>query len=300
MSIVVVGSIAFDDVITKKGEARNSIGGSALYFSAAASVFSPVSMIGVVGDDFPREHLESLKSRGVDVDGVEVIPGGKTFRWTGEYEEDMNRRTTRCLELNVFKEFNPLLSDKARRSNYVFLGNIDPDIQLAVLDQMESPSFTAADTIESYIQDKPERFRKVLKRVNAVFMNDSEACLFSGKSNILQAAREILAQGPEYVIIKKGEHGSILVSKNSCFCVPAYPVENVLDPTGAGDSYAGGAIGYIAKRGAWDFATLKKAIVYGGLVASFLVEGFSTEKLDNLTIEALEKRMDHFRIITHY
>lgn len=300
MNIVVVGSIAFDDVVTEKKTVKNAIGGSALYFAAAASHFASVSMVGVVGDDFPLDELSFLKERGVDLGGIEVVKGGKTFRWGGRYEVDMNKRRTTLLELNVFESFTPVLSEKDRKSPFVFLGNIDPDLQLDVYRQMDSPRFVAADTIECYLQNKPDRFRQVLEHVDLLIVNDSEALLFTGASSILTAARELLKMGPRYVIVKKGEHGSFLVSEDMFFTVPAYPIEHVVDPTGAGDSYAGGVMGYIARKGTIDHQTVKEAVVYGGLVASFLVEGFSLDTLKTLTTERLDDRMRRFRDMTSF
>ena len=300
MSIVVIGSLAFDDVVTQHGTIRNAIGGSALHFATAASLFAPVSIVGVVGEDFPLTELEFLRRRKVELDGIQVIKGGKTFRWTGEYELDMNKRKTTRLELNVFKDFKPLLPESCKSAKYVFLGNIDPDIQLDVLEQVESPGFIAADTIECYLEDKPDTFREVLERINLLFINDSEACLFTGKNSIISAARVLLECGPEYVIIKKGEHGSFLVSRDMFFTIPAYPVENIVDPTGAGDSFAGGAMGYCARVDSWDSLTLKKAVVYGSLVASFLVESFSLQGIKNLTLDEIEERLKIFRSMTSY
>ncbi len=300
MSIVVFGSIAFDDVVTRHGTVLNAYGGSALYFTAAASLFVPVDMVGVVGDDFPPDELDFLKKRGVTVDGVKVVEGGKTFRWACEYENDMNKRKTTRLELNVFKDFNPILSGSRRKAQYMFIGNIDPDLQLGVLEQLESPECIAADTIECYLKDKPDQFREVLKRIDVLFINDSEARLFTGEHTIISAARALLDCGPEYVIIKKGEHGSLLVSKDMFFTAPAYPVMDVVDPTGAGDSFAGGAMGYIARMHSLDWQTLKTAVVYGGVAASFLVEGFSYEKLKKVTLKDVEKRMSDFRSMTSY
>ena len=300
MSIVVVGSIAFDDVVTSSKTVNNALGGSALYFATAASHFVEVYMVGVVGDDFPMSELEFLKMRGVNLDGVSVIKGGKTFRWGGEYEFDMNKRQTTLLELNVFENFDPELSGEAKRASYVFLGNIDPDLQLKVFGQVENPAFIAADTIECYLEDKPDRFKEVLRRINLLFINDSEAMLFTGEKNIISAARGLLDMGPEYVIVKKGEHGSILVSKDLFFTVPAYPTEHVVDPTGAGDTYAGGVMGYIAKMGRHDPETMKQAVVYGGLMASRLCEGFSLDTLKTLTRDDLEKMMVRFREMTSF
>jgi len=300
MSIVVTGSIAIDDVVTAHRKVKSVPGGSALYFAAAASQFAHVRVIAVVGDDFPRGELEFLVERGVDISGIHTVRGGKTFRWAGEYELDMNKRTTTALELNVFKDFDPVLSGDSRKAPYVFLGNIHPELQLRVLDQVDSPLFTAADTIECYLEDKPGLFREVLRRIDLLFINDAEALLFTGEHNVIAAARSLLDCGPEYVIIKKGEHGSLLMSREALFVVPAFPVEQVVDPTGAGDSYAGGVMGFIASEGDHGWETIRKAVVHGGVVASFLVEGFSLDTLKNLTRERIEERVEAFRGMTAY
>ena len=300
MSLIAIGSIALDDVVTHDRTVTNALGGSALYFSAAASIFSSVHVVAVVGEDFPLEELEFLRKRGVNIDGIEVIRGKKTFRWGGQYEIDMNIRRTTNLELNVFQDFNPVLNDECRNAKYVFLGNIDPDLQLHVLDQVTCPTFVAADTIECYLEDKPDTFKALLKRIQLLFINDMEARLFTGKHNILTAARDLLNMGPEYVIIKKGEHGSILTGRNGSFIIPAFPVEKVIDPTGAGDCYAGGTMGYIAGAGDTGFETIKRAVAYGGLVASFLVEDFSLGRIKHLTRDDIESRMSEFRAITTF
>lgn len=300
MSIVVVGSIAFDDVKTTAGEARNALGGSALYFSAAASLFSPVHLVGVVGEDFPFEEIAFLRERGVNTDALEVVRGGSTFRWSGEYETDMNRRRTTNLALNVFSDFNPVLTDACREAGYVFLANIDPDLQSGVLDQVNSPEFIALDTMEHYINGNPEGLRRVLPRIDLLFINDSEAQLLTGLHNTVAAAKALLDYGPRFAIVKKGEHGSLLVSREEIFAVPAYPVENVVDPTGAGDSYAGAAMGYLAMTGGKDMDAIRRAVVYGGVVASFLVEGFSLTALRDLTRDEIERRLEHFRAITRF
>ena len=300
MSIVVIGSIAFDDVATDHGNVKNAPGGSAMYFSAAASIFAPVRLVGVIGDDFPAEELEFLEKRGVNTGCLEIIKGGKTFRWGGQYEADMNKRSTTNLELNVFENFNPDLDEECRKADYVFLGNIDPELQLRVIEQIESPRFIGADTIECYIQDKPDILKEVLKRVNMILINDEEALLLTGKHSIITAARALLTFGPEYVVVKKGEHGSVLAAKDDLFIVPAYPVDNVIDPTGAGDSYAGGTMGYIAQKNSIDPQTIKNAIVYGGIVASFTVEQFGLNRLKNLNISEIENRLACFRLMTSF
>jgi cytidine kinase len=300
MSIVVVGSVAFDNVVTRQATALDTLGGSALYFSAAASLFEPVHMVAVVGDDFPMDELTFLEQRGVDLSGLAVKEGGKTFRWCGEYELDMNKRQTTNLELNVFSDFDPVLSEDARKSEYVFLGNIQPELQLKVLDQVRNPVFVAADTIECYIQDNADAFREMLGRIDCMFINDAEAMLFTGESTLIGAARAILECGPKYVVLKKGEHGSLVVSADNLFVVPAYPLENVVDPTGAGDTYAGATLGWLAQGGRVDYETLKTAVVYGGLVASFVCEDFSIEALRDLTLDDIDQRFQRFRANTAY
>ncbi len=300
MSITVVGSIAFDDVVTQHKSVSNSLGGSALYFATAASIYAPVNMVGVVGDDFPMDDLSFLSERSVDLSGINIIEGGRTFRWGGEYELDMNKRKTTNLELNVFQDFDPKLSEKARTAPCVFLGNIEPSLQLKVFEQAEDPAFVAADTIECYLENSADLFRRVLSCIDLLFINDSEAQLFTGENNVISAAKALLADGPEYVIIKKGEHGSILVSNDSFFTVPAYPVEKVLDPTGAGDSYAGAVLGYLAREGRYDEATMRKAVVHGSIVGAALVEGFSLDTLKALTLESIDERFDCFKDMTRF
>jgi len=298
MNIVALGTVAFDDIVTDHGTVINAPGGSAFYFSAAASVFAHVSVVGVVGDDFPRQEIQFLNKSGVNTDCLEIIKGGKTFKWGCKYETDMNKRSTTNLEINVFEDFNPVLNERCRKSEYVFLGNINPELQLSVMEQIESPRFIGVDTIECYIKDKPDILKMVLKRVNLLVINDEEARLLTGEHNIISASRALLKLGPEYVIVKKGEHGSILAMKDELFIVPAYPIVDVIDPTGAGDSFAGGTMGHIAKMNSIDSQTIKSAVVYGGIVASFTVEEFGLNRLKNLTMADIEERLALFRSIT--
>jgi len=300
MSIVVVGSIALDDVHTDNGQIKDAPGGSALYFSAAASLFHPVSLVGVVGEDFPTEEIAFLRDRGVNTDCLEVIKGGKTFRWTGVYETDMNKRSTKSLALNVFEKFEPVLDTHARKAEYVFLANINPELQERVLDMVESPRFTALDTMECYIREKPEALKKVLRRIDLLFINDSEALLLTGLANTIAAAEALLDLGPRYVIVKKGEHGSILASRDGMFVTPAYPLASVADPTGAGDSYAGGVMGRLAEHGRAGFDALREAVVYGGIVASFSVEGFSLDRLRTATRDEITERIGKFKAMTSF
>ena len=300
MSITVIGSVAFDDVVTDHGTMHDAPGGSALFFTAAASLFAPVNLVGVVGDDFPNEEIAFLKSRGVDTTGLDIIQGGKTFRWGGEYATDMNIRSTTNLELNVFQSFNPVLNEKQANADFVFLGNIDPDLQLNVANQVTSAKFIGADTIECYIQDKPDKLKQVLGKVDLILINDEEARLVTGEQNVIIAAQALLKFGPKYAIVKKGEHGSILVGPDGMFIVPAFPVTSLVDPTGAGDSYAGGLFGYLASKDRIDQETIRQAVVYGGLVASFTVEDFSIKRLKELTLQDIEERFKYFRTATTY
>ncbi len=298
MSVLVIGSLAFDDIETDSGKLQDSPGGSAFYFTAAASLFAPVCLVGVVGDDFPPEELAFLRRRGVNIDHLDIVPGGKTFRWGCRYEMDMNKRATTNLEINVFQHFKPVLGPAAARSEYVFLGNIDPDLQFEVLDQLTGAKFIGADTIEFYIKDKPARMAEVLKRVDFILINDEEARLLTGEFNLVRACRNLLKLGPRYAVVKKGEHGSILASEDGLFVVPAYPVHTVVDPTGAGDSFAGAVFGYLAKQDDVSLLSLKRAMVYGGITASFTVEDFGLRRLKNISDDEIQERFEHFRAMT--
>ncbi|MFC1511967.1 PfkB family carbohydrate kinase [Candidatus Latescibacterota bacterium] len=298
MGILVIGSLAFDDIETDHGCVTDAPGGSALYFTVAASLYAPVAVLGVVGDDFPAEELTFIRERGIDTDHLDITPGGKTFRWGGRYETDMNRRTTTKLEQNVFQDFAPRLDNELSRTEYVFLGNIDPDLQLDVLDQLKGAKFIGADTIECYIVDKPGRVKEVLARIDVMFLNDDEARLITGEHNIITASRDLLKLGPRCAVIKKGEHGSILAMEDGLFVVPAYPINTVVDPTGAGDSFAGAAFGYLAKKDDSSPPTMKRAVVHGGIAASFTVEDFGLKRLKQITVHDIEERLELFRAIT--
>jgi len=298
MGILVVGSIALDSVKTPFGEAREALGGSALFFSAAASFFSPVSLIGVVGRDFPRAEIEFLEKRGVDLSGLEVVPG-QTFRWCGSYEYDMNEARTHRTCLNVFQDFKPKLSEAHARSEFVFLANIDPVLQQDVIAKVREPKAIGCDTMNFWINGKREELLKTLSLVDIMFINDAEARMLAGVPNLIKAARAIRKLGPKILVVKKGEHGSLLFTDHSVFAVPAYPLEDVYDPTGAGDSFAGGFMGYVAAMGRWDEATLRRAMIYGSVMASFNVEKFSMERLKTLTKAEIETRFKEFRRLTH-
>jgi len=295
VGLLIVGSIALDTVATPFDRIDNALGGSAVYVSLAASYFSgPVYMVGVVGEDFDKEHIQLLEDHHIDLEGLKVVNGGKTFRWSGVYHYDLNVRDTLLTELNVFATFNPEIPEKYRKSRFVLLGNIDPALQLKVLDQMENPSFVICDTMNFWIEGKKAELLEVLKRVHVLIINDSEARLLAQEPNLIKAARLIRAMGPEYLIIKKGEHGALLFSDNTVFSAPAYPLENIYDPTGAGDSFAGGFVGYLHKTQDIGIENLKRAVVFGSAMASFCVEKFSTKGLENLTYLQVHDRFREF------
>ncbi len=292
--------MALDSVKTPTGEVKDTLGGAADYSGVAASFFSPVQLVGVVGDDFPAEHLEFLRSRGIDLAGVQTVAGGKTFRWTGYYDFDLNVAHTLDTQLNVFADFKPVLPDAYKKAQYVFLANIDPTLQLEVLSQVESPTLTVCDTMNFWIEGKRDALLEVLKRVDIAFMNDAEVRQLTGQMSVIKAAKALQAMGPKTVIIKKGEHGALLFSGDQHFAAPSYPLEEISDPTGAGDTFAGGFIGYVASRGDVGVATLKKAVVYGSVMASFNVEDFSLNRLRTLTREDIAARYRAFQEISHF
>ncbi|TLN25650.1 sugar kinase [bacterium] len=295
--LIVVGSVAIDSVETPFGREEESLGGSALYFSAAASLFSPVKVVAVIGEDFPRDAVDFLEGRGVDLTGLITSPG-KTFRWKGRYGFDLNEAHTLETHLNVFEDFNPVLTQGQRESEYVFLANIDPEIQLKVLDQVDSPRLVAADTMNFWIEGKPKALKKVIERVDVLVLNEAEARMLSGESNLVKAGKKILEWGPAGVVIKRGEYGVIYFAENHVFSAPAYPLESVFDPTGAGDSFAGGFMGHIAATGDVSTEGLRRAIVYGSAVASFNVEDFSFKRLATVAREDLRDRYAEFRAMT--
>ena len=299
MSLLVVGSIAYDTVETPFGKVEDSLGGSALYFSAAASLFGPVNVVGVVGSDFDASKISFLKKRGVNLDGL-YMESGKTFRWGGRYYEDMNKRETLFTYLNVFERFQPRIPEEYRHSEYVFLANIDPELQLKVLEQIQKPKLVVLDTMNFWINGKRAQLQTVLKRSDIIVVNDEEAREMTGEFNLIKAIKRIVEYGPKSVIVKKGEHGAVLYQDGKFFFAPAFPLEKVVDPTGAGDSFAGGFMGYLAKTDKTDFATLKKAIIYGSTIASFNVEDFSFNRLKTLTMEEIEQRVELFKELTAF
>ena len=297
MSILVVGSVALDTVETPFGRADDALGGSATFFSAAASLFGPVQLVGVVGDDYPVDALGFLSERGVDLAGLEQARG-ESFRWSGVYSFDLNSRETLETRLGVFADFDPKIPEEFRDAEWVFLGNIDPELQLGVLDQVHRPKFVACDTMNLWIDIKRDRLLDLLKRVDLLLVNDAEARQLSGDSNLSRAARWIMDHGPRYLIIKKGEHGAILFTPHSVFFAPGFPLEEVFDPTGAGDAFAGGFMGHLAQCGRVDDGDLRRAVIYGSVLGSFAVERFSIERFKDLSAEEIEDRVRAFREMT--
>ena len=299
MSLLVVGSVALDSVETPFGRGEEVLGGSATYFSACASFFGPVRLVAVVGQDFPEEHLRFLASRGVDLAGLTRSPG-RTFRWKGRYEFDLNQAHTLDTQLNVFAEFRPELPEAWRGTEHVFLGNIDPDLQRRVLDQVRRPRFVACDTMNYWIETKRPSLLETLRRVDMLFVNDAEARELAGEANVVKAARAILGFGPRAVVVKRGEYGALFFSGGEVFAASAYPLPTVFDPTGAGDSFAGGFMGYLARNGGDDHQSMRRAIVLGGVLASFAVELFSLDRLRTLTQEEIRARYGEFRQLTRF
>lgn len=299
MSLLVVGSVALDSVETPFGQKDDVLGGSATYFSTAASFFSPVKVVAVVGEDFPQAHLDFLSRRGIDLAGLTREPG-RTFRWKGKYGWQLNEAQTLDTQLNVFQTFQPRLPEAYRASRFVFLGNIHPELQAQVLDQVQRPELVAADTMNFWIQGSREALLKTLARVNLLFVNDAEARQLAGEHNIVKAARAIQAMGPSRVVIKRGEYGALLFERERVFACPAFPLEDVFDPTGAGDTFAGGFMGTVATAGALDHETLRRAMVMGSVMASFTVERFSLERLREVTRADLHARYGAFKQLTHF
>lgn len=299
MSVLVVGSVAMDSVETPFGKHDNLLGGSATYFSIASSYFTDVKLVGVVGKDFPRKYIKLLQRYGVDTKGLQIKPG-KTFHWKGRYEYDMNVAKTIATHLNVFQEFKPEVPREWRNTRNIFLANIDPDLQQSVLSQVRSPRFIACDSMNFWIENKKKSLTKLLKKIDLFLANDSEAREFANETNLLKAARYILSLGPRMAIVKKGEHGCLLVTKNSFFSVPGFPLENIYDPTGAGDTFAGGLMGYLSNVKKIDAASIKKAIIFGSVMASYNVEAFSLKRLLSLNRKLIDKRYRQFKDLVKF
>ncbi len=300
MSVLVVGSVALDTIKTPLEEHADLLGGSASYAAVAASFFGKVNLVGVVGDDFPETHVELFRTHGIDTEGLQVAEG-KTFRWSGEYLWDLNTRETRSVELNVFEHFTPKLPEGYRNTPFVLLANIAPALQLHVLDQITSPKFIVADTMDLWIDIAREELVALLKRVDMLILNDGEARQLTGETSLIRAGRRIREMGPSHVAIKKGEHGCLLFSPEGFFSCPAYPLEDIHDPTGAGDTFAGGLIGYLAANAdTISLDHLRRAVVYGSTLASFNVEKFSLERLKTVTREDITARYGIFREMSRF
>jgi len=297
--VLIVGSVALDSVRTPFGERAEALGGSASYASVSASFFSAVRMVAVVGEDFPEQHVAEFGRREIDVSGLQRAPG-KTFRWGGYYEYDMNQAHTTATELNVFQDFRPELGEEHRRSPYVFLANIDPALQLSVLDQMRRPKLVACDTMNYWIENAREKVLEVLARCDIALMNDAEARQLSGEVNLIAAARAVLNCGPGVVIVKRGEYGAVMLTRESYFAAPGYPLEEVRDPTGAGDTFAGGLLGYLARGGGADDAAIRRGIVCGTVMASYTVEDFSLGRLLRLEQQEIAERYHEIAAMTRF
>lgn len=299
MNTLVVGSVAFDSVETPFGKADGALGGSAIYFSAAASYFAPVRLVAVVGEDFSKNKLEFLTRRNVDFDGLEVKPG-ETFRWGGKYGFDLNTRETLFTHLNVFENFDPVIPEEYKDSKYIFLANIAPELQLDVLKQISSPKLVALDTMNFWIEGSLPALRETLGAVDVLIINESEARQLSQEPNLVKACKHIHDMGPNIIIVKKGEHGALMITQDSFFWTPAYPLEFIYDPTGAGDSFAGGFMGYLAKTDDLSQDNLRRAVIFGSTMASFCVEEFGLERLKELSHEEIRGRFQEFWHMTSF
>lgn len=299
MSILITGSVALDSVKTPVEEHHDLLGGSASYASVAASFFVPVNMVGIIGTDFPKQYVELYQKHGINLDGLQIVDG-KTFRWSGEYEWDLNNRRTLSVCLNVFETFQPTLPEGYKKTPYVFLANISPQLQMHVLAQAAGPKFVVADTMDLWIETQRDALSDLLRKIDCIVLNESEAREFTKQTNLIKAGHQILKDGPKYVVIKKGEHGCLLFADNFFFSAPAYPLEDIHDPTGAGDCFAGAFTGYLAKADRIDHGSLRKAVVYGSVIASYCVEAFSLGRLQTLTQPEIEQRYQLFKAMSHF
>ena len=295
MPLVVVGSVALDNVETPSEKREDLLGGSAAYFAYAASYFVPVKLVSVVGDDWPSQHTKLLQSRNIDTAGLQTVAGAKTFRWSGKYLDNMNDRETIDVQLNVMNQFKPVLPQEYRRCKFLFLANDPPVLQRNVLRQCPGATLTMADTMDLWINGQREELLQLLGEIDGLVLNDSEAMLLTGEPKLVRAGHLVRELGPRFVVIKKGEHGAMFFSKHETYVLPAYPTADVVDPTGAGDSFAGGMMGHLAEQGNFEPETLKRAMAYGTLAASFTVEDFSLDRLQQIEREDLDQRMEEFR-----
>jgi sugar/nucleoside kinase (ribokinase family) len=300
MSILVVGTVAFDSIKTPFGKAERCLGGSATYFSVAASFFTAVDLIAVIGDDFTDEDMSIFRGRRINLDGLQRVGGAKTFFWAGEYGFDLNVAKTRDTQLNVFAEFHPRLNERQRTAEVLFLANIHPELQMDVLHQAKRPRLVALDTMNLWIDTKHEALENAFRQVDMVVINEAETRQFMREPNLVKAARGILALGPRTIVIKRGEYGAMMITKDVVFAAPAYPLENVFDPTGAGDTFAGGFLGYLASRREHNDREMRRAIIFGSVLASFTVEKFSLDRLREITLADIQERYRDFRALTHF
>jgi len=296
MSLLTVGTVAFDDIETPMGKADKIVGGACTYISLTASYFlNDIKLVSVIGDDFPQDVLDMLKVKGVDLSGLQIKEGEKSFFWAGKYHDDLNSRDTLDTQLNVLADFDPVLPDSYKSSDFVMLGNLTPDVQMRVIEQMEErPKFIAMDTMNFWMDIAMERLKEVLQKIDCLIINDEEARQLSGEHSLVKAANKILTMGPKYLVIKKGEHGALLFYDGDIFFAPALPLAEVFDPTGAGDTFAGGFIGYLAQSGDLSFDNMKRAVIFGSAMASFCVEKFGIERLTELTSEDIKNRVSRF------
>ncbi len=302
MSLITVGTMAFDAIETPFGKANKIVGGSAMYAAYSASYFvKPVKQISIIGYDFPREEIDAMQKRGIKMEGVEQVKNKKSFFWKGRYHEDMNSRDTLVTDLNVLSDFNPVVPNSYQDASFVLLGNLMPKLQLSVIDQLKKkPKLIVMDTMNFWMETAMPDLKKVLQRVDLLMVNDAEARELTHQYSLIKAAKKILEMGPKYLIIKKGEHGALLFYKNNVFFAPAFPLEDVFDPTGAGDTFAGGFIGYLAKTNSISFENMKKAIIIGSAMASFCVEKFGNTRLKELTRSDINKRLKMFKEMTNF
>jgi len=300
MSILVVGTVAFDNIQTPFGKAERCLGGSGTYFSVAASFFTDVELITIIGEDFTDEDLEIFQGRRVNLDSMQRVPGAKTFFWSGEYGYDLNVATTRDTQLNVFADFHPRLTDAQKKAEVLFLANIHPELQMEVLHQVKNPRLVAMDTMNLWIDTKRDQLETAFRQVDLIVINEAETRQFTSQANLVKGAREILALGPKTMVIKRGEYGVLMITRDAVFAVPAYPLENVFDPTGAGDTFAGAFLGYLASCKQRDDREFRRAIIFGTVLASFTVEKFSLDRLREITLSDIQERYRAFRALTHF
>ena len=299
--LLIVGTVAFDAIETPFGKTDKILGGAATFIGLSSSHFNiNNAIVSIVGEDFPAEHLNLLSSKGINIEGVEIVKGGKTFFWSGKYHNDLNTRDTLETQLNVLADFKPVVPENYRDAEYVMLGNLHPLVQLSVLEQMKKPKLVVLDTMNFWMDNAWEDLVKVIEKVDVITINDEEARQLTGEHSLVKSARKISQMGPQYVVIKKGEHGALLFNKEQIFFAPALPLEEVFDPTGAGDTFAGGFTGYLAESGDISFQNMKNAVIYGSGMASFCVEKFGTERMENLSEQDVKSRMKEFKNLTQF